>query len=182
MKGMIFTMKKLLCLILLFSIVLTGCSSNKSDDKNTSSNNSNDVSPSTTNDVPADNDVDKNIDMIQEVKNYLLYGQSDKSSAEQLKWSEDFLNRVDIAKVYDEYLANGGVANDVPAFASYLTLNAPILDNWQELFEKNLYDSYGYNVSRLEDLGGGLYQAYVIVDGQEVPYVSVNSRTGYFHG
>ena len=31
-------------------------------------------------------------------------------------------------------------------------------------------------------LGNGYYQVYVQIDGAEVPYVTVNSRTGWYHG
>lgn len=67
-------------------------------------------------------------------------------------------------------------------FASYMTLNAPIVDNWEELFKKDLYDIYGEKVVRLKHLENDLYEAYIKKDGAEVPYVVVSARTGYFHG
>lgn len=63
-----------------------------------------------------------------------------------------------------------------------MTLNAPISNEWKDLFEKDLYDTYGEKVVRLEPLKDDLYQAYVVKDGSEVPYVVVSSKTGYFHG
>ena len=43
-------------------------------------------------------------------------------------------------------------------------------------------DNYGYSVDHYEDLGDGIYQAYVEIDGQVVPYVTVDSATGEYHG
>lgn len=33
-----------------------------------------------------------------------------------------------------------------------------------------------------EDLGDGVYQVYVKIDGKTVPYVCVDSATGDYHG
>lgn len=33
-----------------------------------------------------------------------------------------------------------------------------------------------------EDLGNGIYQVYVKIDGKVVPYVTVDSATGDYHG
>ena len=63
-----------------------------------------------------------------------------------------------------------------------LTLNAPILNDWKKLFERDLYNIYGQKVTKLEPLDNDLYQAYVNIDGKDVPYVVVSARTGYFHG
>ena len=76
----------------------------------------------------------------------------------------------------------GGEVEDVSGVAAYITANAPIADNWQEMFEKEINSTYGEKISKVEYLEGGLYTAYVIKDGKEVPYVTVNARTGYFHG
>ncbi len=53
---------------------------------------------------------------------------------------------------------------------------------WKTDFEKSLMDNYGYSVDHYEDLGDGIYQAYVEIDGQVVPYVTVDSATGEYHG
>lgn len=76
----------------------------------------------------------------------------------------------------------GGEVEDVSGVAAYITANAPIADNWQEMFEKEINSTYGEKISKVEYLEGDLYTAYVIKDGKEVPYVTVNARTGYFHG
>ena len=84
--------------------------------------------------------------------------------------------------MYDDYIAAGGNSSDIGEFAKYITLNAPILSNWEELFKEDFKDTYGEEVVKLEHLEGDLYQAYVNKDGSEVPFVVVSARTGYFHG
>jgi hypothetical protein len=121
-------------------------------------------------------------DMAVQTKEYLMHGQDDKPEAGKLHWTQEFLDQVDIEAVYAQYLTDGGAADDVLSFAAYLTENAPVPDNWKELFEANLLIEYDVVPSRYEDLGDGYYQVYVIIDGNEVPYVGLNARTGYFHG
>ena len=133
------------------------------------------------NNTPSNSDVNLN-DISTNVKNYILNGQGNKAEAEKLKWSNTFLEQVDFKTMYDNYLVGGGLANDVEDFAKYITLSSPIQSNWQELFEKDLYNIYGQSVIKIEHLGGDSYQAYINVDGKDVPYVVVSSRTGYFHG
>lgn len=116
------------------------------------------------------------------VKDYIINGQGDKPSAGKLKWSKAFLNSVDIVSLYKKYKADGGNGQDLESFAKYMTMNAPIPSNWKEMFEKDLYNAYGQKVTRLEYLGGDMYQAYVDCNGSEIPYVAVSSRTGDFHG
>lgn len=150
-------------------------SSNKKDDK--TNNKVSDNSNSTNNNTSSSKD-----NITEKTKNYILGDQGNKANSEKILWSETFLNRVDIETLYKQYLANGGTAGDLENFANYMTLNAPIQSDWKSLFEKDLYDTYGQKVSRLEYIGDDMYQAYVIIDGSEVPYVGVSSRTGYFHG
>ncbi len=118
----------------------------------------------------------------EDTKTYLLNGQHEKPEAGKLHWTQAFLDQADIDAVYKDYLAGGGKAGDVLSFAEYLTENAPVPDNWKQLFEAALLSEYGVIPSRYEDLGNGFYQVYIINDGHEVPYVGVNARTGYFHG
>lgn len=53
---------------------------------------------------------------------------------------------------------------------------------WKAVFEAGLYSTYGATVDHYEDLGDGYYQAYVIHEGRIVPYVTINSATGEYHG
>ena len=53
---------------------------------------------------------------------------------------------------------------------------------WKTEFEKSLLENYGVTPDHYEDLGDGVYQVYVEIDGKVVPYVAVNSATGDYHG
>ncbi|MGL5381520.1 MAG: hypothetical protein ACRDBA_16520 [Clostridium sp.] len=48
--------------------------------------------------------------------------------------------------------------------------------------KQDLYDTYRQKIVRLEHLEDVSYEAYINIDGKEVPYVVVSARTGYFHG
>lgn len=53
---------------------------------------------------------------------------------------------------------------------------------WKKEFEKSLLENYGVTPDYYEDLGDGVYQVYVEIDGKVVPYVAVDSATGDYHG
>lgn len=53
---------------------------------------------------------------------------------------------------------------------------------WKIEFEKSLLENYGVTPEYYEDLGNGIYQVYVNIDGKVVPYVVVDSATGDYHG
>ena len=53
---------------------------------------------------------------------------------------------------------------------------------WKTEFEKSLLENYGVTPDHYEDLGDGVYQVYVEIDGRVVPYVAVDSATGDYHG
>ncbi len=53
---------------------------------------------------------------------------------------------------------------------------------WKAEFEKSLLENYGVTPEYYEDLGDGVYQVYVEIDGRIVPYVAVDSKTGDYHG
>lgn len=55
-------------------------------------------------------------------------------------------------------------------------------DDWKAEFEKSLLENYGVTPDHYEDLGNGIYQVYVVIDGKTVPYVTVDSATGDYHG
>ncbi|OOM69432.1 hypothetical protein [Clostridium sp. BL-8] len=188
-------MKNLKFCLLFLIIFLTACSSNVSKGTNKLDDNTNNSSQSSTK-SSGDKSEEKQIssddntkdeayseqNISEKVKEYIINGQEDKSEAGKIKWSKTFLNRVDIKSLYKQYIANGGNADDVESFAMYITLNAPIQKDWEDLFKKDLYDTYEEKVVKLEPLQDDLYQAYVIKEGKEVPYVVVSARTGYFHG
>ena len=131
------------------------------------------------------NQLDSSLDNITEkTKDYIMNGQGEKSSAEKIKWSKTFLDKVDIENLYKSYLMKGGKADNLEDFAKYMTKYAPIPDDWQDLFAKDLFNEYGYKLSRVEPLDDypDYYQAYVIINGTEKPFVVVSARTGDFHG
>lgn len=53
---------------------------------------------------------------------------------------------------------------------------------WKVEFEKSLMESYGVKPHHYESLGDGIYQVYVDIGGRIVPYVTVDSATGDYHG
>ena len=55
-------------------------------------------------------------------------------------------------------------------------------DSWKAEFERSLLENYGVTPDHYEDLGNGIYQVYVKLDGKVVPYVTVDSATGDYHG
>lgn len=118
----------------------------------------------------------------ENVIDYIINGQENKSESQKLKWSKTFLNKIDIDSLFKQYTESKGNPDDIEGFASYITENAPILSNWEDLFKKDLYDTYGENVVKIKHLENDLYQAYIEKDGSQVPYVVVSSKTGYFHG
>lgn len=118
----------------------------------------------------------------EKVKNYILYGQDNKVEAEKIKWSKTFLDKVNIEDLYKKYLKEGGSANNIKEISEYISKNAPILSNWQELTKKDIYDIYKAEVTKFVHISGDLYQVYALINGFEKPYVVVSARTGYFHG
>ena len=59
---------------------------------------------------------------------------------------------------------------------------APSDERWKVDFEKSLWENYNVTPEYYEDLGDGIYQVYVKMDGKTVPYVCVDSATGDYHG
>lgn len=196
-------MKKTVLSLLLLALLLPGCStsdskdtdlqtsnntnssiensSNNSKEKDTNSQSKNKDTSSKDNNTKSKNDA-SNKKIIEEVKNYILNGQKDKPEASKINWSKRFLEKVDLNTLYKQYISNGGKSNSVEKFAEYITKNAPIQNNWQQMFESDFSNSYEEKITKIEPLEGDLYQVYVVIDGKTVPYVVVNSRTGYFHG
>ena len=188
----------LVFMVFVLTITTTACSSTKPTNSSNGTNNpsaitspqpSNENTPATpsptvtpsTSAQPSSSSVENNKHSAM-VTDYIINGQGNIPESDKLSWSKTFLKQVDIESLYKQYIANGGNANDLKQFAIYMAQNAPIPSNWEALFEKDLYDALGKKVTRLEHLQGDRYQAYVVIDGSEVPYVVVSSRTGYFHG
>ena len=54
--------------------------------------------------------------------------------------------------------------------------------DWQETFEKKLWEEYEVKPERYEEIDTNIYQVYVRINDELVPYVTVNAMTGDFHG
>lgn len=114
---------------------------------------------------------------------FLIEGQAGLAAVEKLQWNEDFLLTLDMSSTYAAYLAEGGLAGDIPAFAEYLTDNAPIPENWEDMAAETIRKNFDAEITRMEMLvEDRLYQVYIMHEGQEVPFVTISPRTGYFHG
>ena len=53
---------------------------------------------------------------------------------------------------------------------------------WKVTLAEDLFQKYGVVPEYYEDLGNGIYQVYVEIGGELVPFVAVNSETGDYHG
>ena len=53
---------------------------------------------------------------------------------------------------------------------------------WKVTLAEDLFQKYGVLPEYYEDLGDGIYQVYVEVGGEIVPFVTVDSATGDYHG
>ena len=76
------------------------------------------------------------------------------------------------------------IKETTPAVETVLTAEttASTEEAWKTEFEKSLLENYGVTPEYYEDLGNGIYQVYVNIDGKVVPYVVVDSATGDYHG
>ena len=65
-----------------------------------------------------------------------------------------------------------------PAHEDEITEEEP----WKAALAEDLFEKYGVLPEYYEDLGDGIYQVYVEVGGKVVPFVTVDSATGDYHG
>lgn len=73
-------------------------------------------------------------------------------------------------------------AVETPVIAAPSAAPTPAAGGWKAEFERSLLENYGVTPDHYEDLGNGIYQVYVKIDGKVVPYVTVDSATGDYHG
>ena len=86
---------------------------------------------------------------------------------------------------YDAAAPASSMAQEQPSSAESDELAesaAPSDESWKVDFEKSLWENYNVTPEYYEDLGDGVYQVYVKMDGKTVPYVCVDSATGDYHG
>lgn len=139
----------------------------------------------------------------QEIKDATVSWLMDKGNDEQVAFAEK-LRSVDdayhklLGADAQELLESAGCENtsypwsDTPVETIETVMDAvglrPYEENseesadWKIAFEKSLMDNYQVTVDHYEDLGNGVYQVYVVIDGKIVPYVTVDSKTGDYHG
>ena len=71
------------------------------------------------------------------------------------------------------------LTDETPAVDADTSANDEV---WKTEFEKSLLENYGVTPDHYEDLGDGVYQVHVEIDGKVIPYVTVDSATGDYHG
>ncbi|MBU3179498.1 hypothetical protein KPL47_24840 [Clostridium estertheticum] len=121
-------------------------------------------------------------DISAKTKAYIVSSQGSKTEAQKIIWDTTLLNRVNMESMYKQYLSDKGIKGNIPAFARYITLNAPIQSDWKAVFEKAVYNQYGNKIVSYKYVRGDEYQAYIMNNGKLFAYVGVNSRTGRYHG
>ena len=70
------------------------------------------------------------------------------------------------------------IGNAMPSNRETATEDEP----WKTALAEDLLAKYGVLPEYYEDLGDGIFQVYVEVGGEIVPFVTVNSATGDYHG
>ena len=181
-------MKKFVICLLFSVTLLTGCASEKDSSLDNLENKPNKETVGSTENTNGEDDTNSNMEgqsnqkIIDEARDYILNGQQDQPEALKLKWSKTFLNETDVESLYNDFLASSSKKDDVQEFAKYITENAPILDNWEELFKKDVYETYNEKIISVKHLEDDLYEGSIIINGTETPYVVVSARTGYYHG
>lgn len=80
--------------------------------------------------------------------------------------------------IYWVYGDQEETGNTVPSNWEKATEDEP----WKVALAEDLFAKYGVLPEYYEDLGDGIYQVYVEVGGEIVPFVAVNSATGDYHG
>ena len=80
--------------------------------------------------------------------------------------------------IYWVYGDQEETGNTVPSNWEKATEDEP----WKVALAEDLLEKYGVLPEYYEDLGDGIYQVYVEVGGELVPFVAVYSATGDYHG
>ncbi|MEK4973686.1 hypothetical protein NSQ89_15110 [Niallia sp. FSL R7-0648] len=120
-------------------------------------------------------------------------GSSDYVYAKGVNWTENFFDNLtaeEIWNVIEEYKEiNNGEEGTLFDQASYLTVNAPIKDNWEELFLENWNKSSysdGNEIETMIDKGDSvwIYTDTLPYTGEKdnYPFITLFKRTGFWHG
>lgn len=73
-------------------------------------------------------------------------------------------------------------AVETPAVETPAVETPAVEEEWKKELAESLFENYGVLPEYYEDLGNGIYQVYVEVGGKIVPFVTVDSATGDYHG
>ena len=120
-------------------------------------------------------------------------GSSDYVYAKGVNWTENFYDNLtaeEIWSVIEEYKEmNNGEEGTLFDQASYLSMNAPIKDNWEELFLENWNNSPysdGNEIETMIDKGDSvwIYTDTLPYTGEQdnYPFITLFKRTGFWHG
>jgi hypothetical protein len=120
-------------------------------------------------------------------------GSSEYVYAEGVNWTENFYDNLtaeEIWNVIEEYKQmNNGEEGTFFDQAIYLTVNAPIKDNWEELFLENWNKSSysdGNEIETMIDKGDSvwIYTDTLPYTGEKdnYPFLTLFKRTGFWHG
>ena len=91
-------------------------------------------------------------------------------------------NELPVTPIPDTTDVPAEAATEAPTEAPTQAPTQEEKEAWKIEFEKSLLENYGVTPEYYEDLGDGIYQVYVRIDGKLVPYVAVDSATGDYHG
>ena len=120
-------------------------------------------------------------------------GSADDVYAKGVNWTENFYDNLtaeEIWHVIEKYKEmNNGEEGTLFDQASYLSVNAPIKDNWKELFLENWNKSPYAEDNKIEtmiDKGDSvwIYTNTLPYTGEKdnYPFITLFKRTGYWHG
>jgi len=147
--------------------------------------------PSSLNGSSADvNSTKSNENFFKDVRDYIFVGQWEKglSSAEAFIWNQKFFDRLDLEALYQSYLEEGNPVEDTFLFVEYITLEAPVMEGWEELtisiLKEELGDEFsGFKRIEVTENEYGVFGRIIFeVDDKEIAYQTVSARTGYRHG
>ncbi|WP_117161144.1 hypothetical protein [Paraliobacillus sp. X-1268] len=120
-------------------------------------------------------------------------GSSDYGYAKGVNWTENFYDNLtaeEIWNVIEEYKQlNNGEEGTLFEQASYLTIDAPIKDNWKEMFLGNWNNSPYSDSNEIETMIDKGDAVWIFTDtlpytGEEdnYPFITLFKKTGFWHG
>lgn len=83
----------------------------------------------------------------------------------------------DTQQAEQQTIPDASGTEDTPADADESSEDEP----WKAALADELFEKYGVLPEYYEDLGDGIYQVYVEVGGEVVPFGTVDSATGEYH-